>query len=173
MIEFRENYKDKDIKDIVLKNDNKQLRIFFGGNLDLYFDIYEYGRKASEIIGAKIDYLVKNEDEAWIYFNRLYNRIVEDKKQNERVGLVKDNIINWYSDEIYDEKANKLSIERLNEGIRLTFLNNPDDPSIGFGIRICNFGSKYEPFNKYFMKMFQEFQELAKQKDERVEDKER
>lgn len=42
---------------------------------------------------------------------------------------------------IYSEKANKLKIEKKDNKIILTFTDNPDDPTFGFGIRICNSGS--------------------------------
>ena len=173
MIEFVDNCKDKNIKDIILKNDDKKLKIFYGMNSDLYFDISEKEQENTEKTGKEIDFLIKNEDEAWIYFNRMFNRIINDEKNNQRAKLFKDNIITWYSDEIYDERANRLKIEKLEEGIKLSFLNNEEDPSKGFEIRISNGASKYFPFNMYFMHMYSDIQELAKIKEKQNDQEER
>ena len=81
--------------------------------------------------------------------------------------LVQDSAIIWYSDNIYDEKANKLKIEKKDDKIILTFTDNPDDPTFGFGIRICNSGSKYEPFNLCFMNLFNQLQVLNRQEEQK------
>lgn len=78
--------------------------------------------------------------------------------------LVQNNTIIWYSDNIYDEKANKLEIVKEEDNITLTFTDNPDDSIFGFGIRICNSGSKYDPFNLCFMRLFNQLQSLQKNK---------
>ena len=69
--------------------------------------------------------------------------------------------ITWYSDNIYDERANILRITKSANNITLNFTDNPDDPAFGFSIRICNSGSKYDPFNICFMKLFNELQILS------------
>lgn len=169
MIEFKDNYIYKGLKDIFIRDGKKTLKIFYGGNGDLYFDILGERRQLdSQIYEYIAEFLIKNGNEEWFLFNKLINDIINDQDRNKE-KLVQGNIVNWYSDEIYDEKANKLSIERLNEGIKLTFLDNPDDPSFGFGIRICNSGSKYKPFNIHFMKMYNEFQTLSKQKEKTID----
>lgn len=164
MIEFKDNYIYKGLKDIFIRDGKKLLKIFYGGNGDLYFDIFGDRRQLdSQIYEYIADFFIENGNEEWFIFNKLINDIMNDKDRNKE-KLMQGNIVNWYSDEIYDEKANKLSIQRLDEGIKLTFLNNPDDPNFGFGIKICNSGSKYEPFNIHFMNMYNEFQTLSKQK---------
>lgn len=87
---------------------------------------------------------------------QVYNK--ELKNSSAYNKLVQDSIIIWCSDEIYDEKANKLQIENKNNQILLTFISNPDDPTFGFGIRICNSSSKYDPFNLCFMQLFNQLQ---------------
>lgn len=92
--------------------------------------------------------------------SQLYNERL--KSSYAYNSLVQDSTIIWYSDNIYDEKANKLSIEKIDDEIILTFIENPDDPTFGFGIRICNSGSKYDPFNICFMNLFNQLQQLNK-----------
>ena len=81
--------------------------------------------------------------------------------------LVKDGIIEFYSDNIYNERANKLEISKEDNNIIFNFINNPKDPSgYGFSIRVCNSGSKYTPFNVCFMRLFNSFQIEEQQEKE-------
>lgn len=84
------------------------------------------------------------------------NKAYKEKLKSSDVyhRLVQDTTITWYSDNIYDDKANKMTIEKNNNKIKLTFTDNPEDPTFGFGIRISNSGSKYDPFNLCFMMLF-------------------
>ncbi len=176
-IEFKDNYIYSDLKDILLKKDNKVLRIFYSGNGDLYFDIisnYTYDENNNKIAFLEFD---KN-DVGYNYFNKLFNDIVNCnvyakdnlntdlaiKRANQK--LVNNGIIEWYSDSIYDEKANLLKIINANGLIRLTFVSNREDPCYGFSIRICNSGSKYYPFNICFMNLYNQFQLLANKEKE-------
>ena len=102
-----------------------------------------------------------------------FNKIFTDdsiQKRNENLKtkqvykkLVQNDTVIWYSDNTYDENANILQIERNCEEIKLTFIDNPADPAFGFGIRICNSGSKYDPFNICFMNLFNQLQLLVKE----------
>ncbi|MBR3255499.1 MAG: hypothetical protein IKF97_04715 [Clostridia bacterium] len=173
MIQLIDNYKDKNIKDVIIKKEDTELTIFFGGNQDLYFTIK--GRKElldDDVFNKKVDLLIKNEDEEWLCFNRLINKIIEDKN-SQRVGLVKGKEINWYSDDGPLETANLLLIKRENEGIRLSFFNNPNERHYGIAIRICNSGSRYNPFNLQFMEMYHEIRELGIQKSKKIDDEQR
>lgn len=175
MIEFKDNYIYEGLKDIFIRDGKKLLKIFYGGNGDLYFDILG-DRKESDIQDYEYmaEFLIKNGEAEWVLFNKLINDIMNDKDRNKD-KLLEGKIVNWYSDDIYDEKANKLSIERIDTGIKLIFLDNPDDPNFGFGIRICNSGSKYDPLNIHFMNMYNDFQMLSKQNRNTIdiEDEER
>lgn len=84
---------------------------------------------------------------------------MKEKKANEK--LIHNEVIIFYSDSIYDEKANILKINKNDGFILLEFIDNEDDPIFGFGIRISNSGSKYDPFNICFMRLFNNLQELS------------
>lgn len=90
------------------------------------------------------------------------NKELMNKSSYQR--LVNEDKIIWYSDSIYDEKANCLGIKQEANKIILEFIDNPDDPDFGFSIRIDNHGSKYDPFNVCFMRLYNSFQELNKGK---------
>ncbi len=185
VVEFKDNYIDSNLKDVFIRQNGKILKIFFGGNGDLYFDIFGSINYNSGIRTSSI--CIDTNTDIYDYFNEFFNDILNcniynnsdldscqtytnielNRKvasQNANSKLVKNGIIEWYSDSIYDEKANLLKIEKNNDKIILTFFDNPDDPIFGFGIRICNSGSKYDPFNICFMNLFNKFQKLSKEK---------
>lgn len=169
MIEFKDNYTYEGIKDVFIKDGENILKILYGGNGDLYFDIFGDRKKSDNQDYICItEFLIKNGNEEWFYFNRLISNIINEKDKNKD-KLFERNILTWYSDEIYDERANKFSIEKLDEGIKLTFFNNPHDPNRGFGVRISNSGSKYAPLNKHFFNMYKEFQMLSKKEKAEID----
>ena len=181
VIDFKNNGIYPSLKDIFIRQDGKTLKIFYGATDDLYFDIFgDYSFNESGIRTSK--FCIVKDSDIYSYFDNLFNAILncevydddndldfissyDGKNLNKKLQesnanskLVKNGNIEWYSDSIYDEKANLLIIERTDEGIVFSFFDNPDDPTFGFGIRICNSSSKYDPFNLCFMKLLNQFQ---------------
>ncbi len=186
-VEFKNNDCFNKVKDILIRDENKLLKIFYGSNFDLYIDIFG-DRNIDENGNYSATFSINQSQEIYQYFEILIDNIIKCKvfdvseieseiydtkeQTNELLKnnniynrLVQDSAIVWYSDNIYDEKANKLKIEKKDDEIILTFTDNPDDSTFGFGIRICNSGSKYAPFNLCFMNLFNQLQVLNK-KDE-------
>lgn len=186
ILEFKNNDSFTEVKDILIRDGKKLLKIFYGSNGDLYIDIFgdhnidENGHYTAtfsltqdqeiyQYFESLIDNIIKCKvydisdfelakcntkeqmQELW-NSNLLYNEVLKNSDAYNR--LVQDSAIIWYSDDIYDEAANKLKIEKDGEKIILTFTDNPDDPAFEFGIRICNSSSKYDPFNMCFMNLF-------------------
>lgn len=174
MVEFKDNNSFSGVKDIFIRDDKNLLKIFYGANGDLYFDIFGSHNIDENGCHSAI-FTIKKHEEIYQYFEQLVNCIIgcevfdignieSEKLKSKQVykELVQNGMIIWYSDNIYDERANILQIERGCGDIKLTFIDNPGDPSFGFGIRICNSGSKYDPFNICFMNLFNQFQLLSK-----------
>lgn len=189
IVEFKNNnYFDK-VKDILIRDGKNLLKIFYGSNLDLYIDIFgDYNIDENGRYNAIFS--INKNQEIYQYFENLMDNIIKCKvfdasdikleiyntkeqmnellKDNDVYNkLVQNSAIIWYSDNIYDEKANKLKIEKKDDKIILNFTDNPDDPTFGFGIRICNSGSKYDPFNLCFMNLFNQLQVLNKQEEQK------
>lgn len=191
-VEFKNNNFFDKVKDILIRDEKKLLKIFYGSNGDLYIDIFGNHNIDENGQHTAIFFIYKNQ-QIYQYFEELIDNIIKCKvfdgndiglemynniEQTNRLlnssqlcneklknsyaytRLVQDSTIIWYSDNIYDEKANKLRIEKEDDKIILTFIDNPDDPTFGFGIRICNSGSKYDPFNVCFMNLFNQLQTL-------------
>lgn len=155
------------IKDVFIKSDKNTLKIMYGGTDDLYMDIFgEYS--VDENGNDSASFVINKNDEVYSHFETLYNNIVSAKIgewQSPRFNamlkfsgayndLVKPDGIYFYSDNIYNEKANLLKITKDEQKISLNFVSNKEDPAWGFSIRICNSGSKYTPFNVCFMTLY-------------------
>lgn len=168
--------------DFYLKKDGKILKIVFSGNLDLYlmlendktipdkenvilyFDI----TKENYEIFQLFDSLYKNIITGNI-FNHIDKKINYNYKKSYEYSLLVDNSlnINWISDDGPLELEDALRITKLNDDTyRLYFYRN-DKPldcgfksSINISVRIRNSGSRYNPFNCAFMKMYQELQKI-------------
>lgn len=192
VLELKQNNYFPNLKDIFLRKDNQLLKIFYGGNDDLYFDIL--GQRSINSDGkSSASFCIEPGDEVYADFVKLVNDIVlcnvydelelfdspgEIRKTDKNtvqwnqklkddwnyVRLVQEGSVYWYSDSIYDEKANLLKIDTNDEKITLSFVDNREDPIFGFGVQICNSGSKYNPFNLCFMKLFNEYQKEEKLK---------
>lgn len=189
IVEFKNNYYFDKVKDILIRDGKNLLKIFYGSNDDLYIDIFgDYNIDGNGQHNAI--FCINKNQEIYQYFENLMDNIIKCKvfdasdikletcdtkeQMNELLKdnavynrLVQNSAIIWYSDNIYDEKANKLKIEKKDDKIILNFTDNPDDPTFGFGIRICNSGSKYDPFNLCFMNLFNQLQVLNKQEEQK------
>lgn len=194
VVEFKNNNCFSGLKEILIRDDRKLLKIFYGATEDLYFDIFGC-RDIDENGQYTATFSINKNEEIYQYFESLINNITDCKvfdvsdielelceyddeikneidsnqSMNEKLKtrqtykqLVQNGAIIWYSDNIYDEKANKMKIEKNDSEITFTFVDNPDDPTFGFGIRICNSDSKYDPFNLCFMNLFNQLQTLNK-----------
>lgn len=199
-IEFRDSDIYTDLKDVTIRNNESMIKIFFGGNGDLYFDYF--GKKVDTMKGNSYGFFtIYKEDSLYPLFLKLYEDIVNarvfclsdfeleflDEEQrkmkrnrtelmNERIknssvysSLVRDSIIEWKSDSTTIENSNVLRIENTDEGICLSFEDNVNDLTHGFGIRICNSGSRYDMFNVPFMLFFNRLQEISREKKRKLE----
>ena len=194
---------DGNYYDIELSRGDKTLSIFFGGNLDLYFSLKNFGNDPTFIIG-------KDNYEIHALFDMLYNsvinaniyekltdkeinfiiflseleeedyhlKIAEELKRREKYernlrksiqykNLVQDGVIIWRSDEYFDEIAPFIKIKKQENAYILEFgkpIISPEyknDADLMFmdprriTVRFRNSGSRYEPFNILFMKLYQ------------------
>lgn len=87
------------------------------------------------------------------YREDLKNRLIEREKQNTE-RLFQNGIIDYHSDDYSYEDSARLVIEKIGESFRITFVKGVDDILTTFAVRICNSGSRYDPFNMCFMAMY-------------------
>ena len=94
---------------------------------------------------------------------RMFNRSHYNDLYNDE-----EKIVTWVSDETGFEVANKVLIHKLEDRFLIEFKTQPyvegyerEDNLLGImGIRFRNSGSRYNPFNIIFMRMFREMQNI-------------
>lgn len=88
---------------------------------------------------------------------------VEDEKEVPVHELiVRNNVVVWHSDETELDLANYVTITRIDGNMLLTFRKGVvvNDIPGTITIRFRNNGSKYAPFNVYFMKLFSSMEKV-------------
>ena len=149
--------------------------ISFENNMDLYWTYVCQGNILKHSDSKEL-YITKENYEIYNFFDALYNSVVhysvyEENKnffsseyipwavnENNPEALVSNGIITWHSDDYVYEKASKFSVEKMDDEYKITFtkskMDNDDGLFVTFSVRISNSGSRYNPFNILFMKMY-------------------
>lgn len=154
-------------KNIIINTDNGEFVISYGGNLDIYLSPIRNNYQTLET-----EYRITKEN-YYLFetFNTLYERLInyqflsiedpEDREMEKRMDqnrehpLIKNNIVNWYSDEDMIEEASLLQIFKKDEDtIKLVFYQSNRKDYNTYSIRIRNHGSRYAPANHVFMKLY-------------------
>ena len=161
------------------------LGITFGGNDDLYWSIHSKNR--TEDNDPKEDSITITKENYALYslFDKLYDDIKEInifdeyKENKEKYRLYnhsnyhelfdeENKTITWYSDETAHEVANYLKIKKEDDSYRLDFhiQEYKEGYDMDFNslfyipIRFRNSGSRYDPFNIVFMKMYGKLRDI-------------
>lgn len=96
------------------------------------------------------------DDDIFSVCNReeLNNELRIREESNPR-RLFKNNKVEWHSDDYDYDETSVLTIEKLEEEIEIVFNKGRTDviPET-FAIRICNSGSRHQPFNVLFMHLY-------------------
>ena len=157
----------------VIKTDTGSFEILFAPNFDLY---WRYLSKKNIKVDKEVQELIITKENYFLYelFYKLYESIKNNKvyysnevddyceikdKENE---LFKNNMIEWYSDELPIDIASKLTIKKEDETFKILFEKSKkscDGIFITYTIRFRNSGSRYNPFNFSFMQMYNELKE--------------
>ena len=165
---------------IILKENNKYIGIYYGGNGDLYWFIRTNDEDYSFTITQENSKLYELFEQLFIDIDNInlytedefYTKeeIEENKKKyreqnysnyNELYNK-ETNTITWYSDETAHDAANILKIVKDEDEFKINFSTQPDKDeydtdfhSKGYiSIRFRNSGSSYKPFNIFFMRMY-------------------
>ena len=175
-----------------IEQEEKILRIAYRGNDDLYFSLMKKDKESLE------NSIVISEDNKELYnvFDELYNdvkncnvlveidsfqayqcrgneeeleRLEEEKNESikrTQEKLFVDNKINWVSDDAdFDGNSNSFEIKKEDDNIVISFnlieeMNN--------SVRISNSGSRFDPYNTVFMRMFNKLQEYDPESDQKT-----
>ena len=167
------------------ENEDCYFRIFFGGNLDLYWSIHSNNRTVDNDSKTDTFTITKENYKLYSLFDDLYSDIKEInlfedfKEDKDRYRLYnmsnyqelfdeESKTITWYSDETAHAVANYLTIKKEEDSFVLTF--NIQDYIEGYDkdfaslyyipIRFRNSGSRYSPFNVIFMRMYERLKDI-------------
>lgn len=170
---------------IFIEEENSYLSIFYGGNLDLYWAIHSNKRTLENDSKSDMFVITKENYELYNLFENLYNDIKEInifkdfKEDKDRYRLYnrsnyqelfdeKNKTITWYSDETAHEVSNYLKIKKEKDCFIINF--NIQEYIEGYDrdfsslyyipIRFRNSGSRYDPFNIIFMRMYKRLKEI-------------
>lgn len=155
----------------IIKTDNGSFEILFAPNGDLY---WRYLSEINVLEDKPVQELTITKENYFIYelFYKLYesiknNKVFFDKETcynlNERENkLFKNNMIEWYSDELPIDITSKLTIKKEDESFKVLFQKSKESHDgifITNSIRFRNSGSRYDPYNISFMQMYNELKE--------------
>ena len=164
MVEIIKNKNSYEYDVFEIKTDNGSFEVSLQGNGDLY---WRYIYKGS-VLDSKTAYTLEiNKENYFLYqlFDELYNSVVNQEKAQSN-ELVKDNIINWHSDDFSYENASCLLIAKQNETFKLGFIKSrksfENSVPMTFSVRISNNGSRYAPYNIPFMNFYNQLKEYDK-----------
>ena len=171
---------------IFIEEDNSYLSILYGGNLDLYWSIHSNKRTLENDSKTDTFTITKENYKLYNLFENLYNDIkeinlfedFEEDKDRYRVYNrsnyqelfdEENKTITWYSDETAHEVANYLKIKKETDCFIINFniQENIDGYDSDFNsslydisIRFSNSGSRYDPFNIIFMRMYERLKKI-------------
>ena len=170
---------------IFIEEENSYLSIFYGGNLDLYWAIHSNKRKLENDSKSDMFVITKENYDLYNLFENLFKDIkeinlfedFEEDKDKYRVYNrsnyqelfdEKNKTITWYSDETAHEVSNYLKIKKEKDCFIINF--NIQEYIEGYDrdfsslyyipIRFRNSGSRYDPFNIIFMRMYERLKEI-------------
>lgn len=138
-----------------LFDDIKNINIFERNMVPFYIDSEE----------EKKEYVLAHKQELELE-NKRY-RLCNYSNYNELFDEL-NNTITWYSDETCHEVANILKIKKENEKFTIEFMMQPYirgyvrdvNSAKSITIRFSNSGSRYDPFNTIFMRMYNNMKEI-------------
>lgn len=163
-VEKYKNYWNYDT--FVIKTDKGSFEILFAPNGDLY---WRYLNEINILDDKEKQELIITKENYFIYelFYTLYefiknNKVFYDNETPFEVNennLFKNEMIEWYSDELPIDIASKLTIKKEDDTFKVIFEKSKkiyDGIFITYTIRFRNSGSRYNPFNISFMNMYNE-----------------
>ena len=161
---------DKKNRRIELRDQDKILRIFYAGNLDLYMNLQTRDLLPEEE-DAEISFDInKSEKRVYPIMEKLYEDVIQGKIFDDISKRdMERNRESYYYKDLVDEES---IIQKTNDNIKLTFKRKKEvyEERLRSGyvisIRISTSGSRYQYFFVPFMKMYQNLQEIEFDKQE-------
>ena len=179
MLEIKRSYDAYCHQRFTIKTSDGSFRIFYGQDLSLYWSpiIPEF-----DDIEDEYKYIItKDDNKVYHIFDELYESIISglpfkffkyDNAENyipyNDNGLVKNNVIEWHSDDYSYDAASAFMIEKdfENEKFLITFKKSKlitDDisPFFTFAVKVSTGECRYDPYNATFIDMYGKLSEYC------------
>lgn len=175
---------EQGVYDISIQEENKVFQMIFGGNLDLYWLIYNNDDHSTEqeffitkenyVLYEAFEKLFYNIENVNIYkpskfyletseIENIFDKMNDDLKDSRQYNyLYRNGEITWISDDslISDEDGyNAVTITKGQDYFKLVFVLKENSIFKNHAVRFRNSGSYYDPFNILFMQLFNELQD--------------
>lgn len=138
-------------KTFVITKENYFLYLIFN-------KLYENIKNCNIYYADSNNEIVDDEESDDFIFSRekLNNELREIEKDNPR-RLFHDEVVDWHSDDYTYDETSRLIIKKLEDEFEIKFIKGRTDVlSETFAVRICNSGSRHQPFNVLFMHLYNE-----------------
>lgn len=181
MLELKRSYDSNSKERFVIKTDEGPFKIYYGSDLCLYWscsssdddmeDFYQYS-------------ITKDNKHVYNIFDDLYDSVISKKPFKHIVsddsekyysysdnGLIKDNSIEWHSDDFSYDASSVLKIEKNEEtgDYIVTFykskiVSDGIGPFCTYTVKISTGASRYDPYNATFINMYQQLCNYCEQR---------
>lgn len=162
-----------EINNIILKDEQKLLKMYYAGNGDLYMSMSD-GKRLDREYGGSIFMDIREEDgNIYDATYNLYSRIMDRNKINPRNIIDEDNNVVWLDDDRQENEADKFMIQNYGDIIRLKFVRIGDNKLFNrknsrcITIRFSMDGSRYHEYANEFATFYRNLNEIEKGKQYR------
>lgn len=172
-MEFKKEKNNFGWYDVKLKDNNKELSIYYASNFDLYISATNGDRLKTDDDDYIYFDIYKQDQKIYDAFNTLYKSVYEKAQNDSTKILDEENNIIWVSDGGRVETEDSLLIYKYPECYRvILFRNNNYDKKFGvkhknsrkIDIRFGNRGTRYKGYVLFFMNMYNELQKIENPK---------
>ena len=186
-MEIKREKNFSNVYDYTFSKDNSNLKISYGGNYDLYLALSDGEIVPEDENVVKTFNITKEDGQLYNAFDELYQNIINgnpfgegndssgynyrDRYEYQRLVDENGNIV-WVSDDGPEDRVDRLVFSKEDDAYKLSFyrvdkeLDSGFKNPLGISVRICNSGSRYDPFNCAFMLMYEKIQEIDTKENE-------
>lgn len=162
MLKLKKEDVPNSFKRFIIETNEGSFRIYCDNDQNLY-----WGCDFSDIDDLKDSYsytITNDNKKVYKIFDKLYQSIVSGATYDNKEivnPLVKDNVIEWHSDDFEYDAASVLTIEKIQNNFSVTFHRSKltqDDLSAFFtySVKIDAYDSRYYSYNINFIDMYNE-----------------
>lgn len=156
MVELKSNEFFNEVYDVNIRNKSGNLKLSIGEFGDLILNVYgDYKKTNNKKYSRSCSFYVDKSDEEYDKFDSFYLSLIYDENSEY---LLCNNSIEFYSDGVSLDKANKLIISKFEDGYCFDFYDAMNDFTDLFTVKIYKEDSRYFSLKNSFFDFFGKFQ---------------